>query len=71
MPDGQVILAFDLQVEPNMKGHLAQPGLYHLTVVVAASNAAPREYTVEINVPGQWFDEEARMLRDGFGMRLV
>lgn len=65
------VLAFDLQVEPNMLGHLAEPGTYHLSLVMGAANAPVRRYTLEINFPGDWFDDEARMLREGFGMRIL
>ena len=67
----RAILAFDLQVEPNMKGHLAEPGTYRLSLTLAAANASPKKYALQIDFPGDWYDDEARMLRDGFGMRLV
>lgn len=69
--DAQAILAFDLQVEPNMRGHLVEPGTYRLSLVVGAANVAPRECTLEIEFPGTWIDEEADMLGKGFKMRLV
>lgn len=71
VPDNRAILAFDLQVEPNMQGHLIEPGVYRLRLALAAANALPKEYVLEINFTGDWYDDEARMLRDGFGMRLV
>ena len=69
--DNQAILALDLQVEPNNKGHLVEPGIYHLALVVAAANTSPQKYTPEINFAGDWFDDETKMLRDGLGIRLV
>jgi hypothetical protein len=66
-----LILAFDLQVEPNTKGHLVGSGVYRLKLVLGAANAKPKEYELEINFQGQWHDDEAQMLSDGFGMRLV
>lgn len=71
VPSGTPLLAFDLQVEPNMKGHLAEPGIYHLDLVLAASNFSPQKYTLEISFPGHWIDDESRMLEVGFGMQLV
>ena len=65
------LLAFDLEVQPNMKGHLTGPGVYQLTIMVTASRMESKEYTLEINYPGEWFDDEFKMLTDGFGMRLV
>lgn len=69
--DNKAILAFDLQVEPNMLGHLAEPGTYRLDLVLGAANVSAKRYTLEIIFPGEWFDDEARMLRDGFRMRVV
>jgi hypothetical protein len=66
-----IVLAFDLQVEPNTKGHLVGSGIYRLKVVVGAANAKPKQYELEINFPGQWYDGETQMLTDGFGMRIV
>jgi hypothetical protein len=54
-----------------MKGHLLGPGTYRLGLVIAAANAPRREYTLEITFLGDWHDEEAKMLQDGFGMHLV
>lgn len=67
----QVVLAFDLQVEPRTKGHLVGPGIYRLKLILAAANARLSEHEIEIDLPGQWHDDEAQMLRDGFRMRLV
>jgi hypothetical protein len=66
-----IVLAFDLQVEPNTKGHLVGPGTYNLKLMVGAANAKPKEYNVEINFQGQWYDDETEMLRDGFGLRII
>lgn len=71
VPSGRCVLAFDLQVEPNMKGHLAEPGTYRLTVLLAAENSRPREYRLESVLAGEWYDSEEEMLRNGFGMRML
>jgi len=71
VPAGTPLLAFDLQVEPNMKGHLIGPGTYRLEVILAASNVTPKKYTLEIQFAGDWTEKEERMLTDGFRMKLV
>jgi hypothetical protein len=38
---------------------------------IAAGNVAPIDKTVELNVTGNWFDEEEAMFRDGIGLRVV
>ena len=68
--DEQVILALDLQVEPTSKGHLLGPGFYRLTLVLAAANAPPREYQLDITITGDWYEEADRMFTDGIRFRL-
>jgi hypothetical protein len=65
------VLAFDLQVEPNMKGHLVGPGTYRLRLIVAAANALPVEYEIEMIFTGDWYDDEDKMLTDGFQMKTI
>ncbi len=65
------VLALDLEVCPNNKGHLLEPGVYRFHLKLAASNHPVRDYTLEVDFKGIWFDNEDKMLSDGFGMHLV
>jgi hypothetical protein len=47
------------------------PGTYKFDLELAASNHSVRDYTLEVDFKGTWFDDENQMFRDGFGMRLV
>jgi hypothetical protein len=38
---------------------------------IAAGNVAPIDKTVELNLTGNWFDEEEAMFRHGIGLRVV
>jgi hypothetical protein len=67
----ETVLALDLEVLPSSGGHLLAAGTYRFDLIVAASNSKPRPYNLEVKVTGKWFPEEDRMLRDGFGMRLL
>lgn len=67
----QTILALDLEVQPNTLGHLVQPGVYRLTVLIAAANAKPVTKVIELNHTGQWYADEQTMFSDGFGMHEV
>ena len=71
VPPDKCIFAFDLQVESNMKGHLVEPGIYRLTLQIAAENCAPKEQTVELDFPGQWYDAENEMFSRGFHIRML
>jgi len=64
-------LSFELQVLPNHLGHVVGPGDYRLDLIVAAENADPQTYTAEISLKGEWFKDEARMARDGVGIRIL
>ncbi len=64
------VLALDLEVRPNNKGHLLEAGVYRFGLKLAASNHPVRHYTLEVDFKGIWLDDEDKMFRDGFGMRL-
>jgi len=64
-------LVFELKVSPNHLGHIVGPALYRLDIVVAAENARPQRATVEINLRGEWYQDQEAMLRDGVGISLV
>jgi hypothetical protein len=66
----QSILALDLQVTPNSKGHLIGPGHYRLTLALAAANATPSDYVLDITVTGDWYDEPDRMFVNGVRFHL-
>lgn len=63
--DQTTSFTFSTIVRPNHIGHIVEPGRYRLTVRLAAANAKPTTQVIEIEFLGQWFPDEARMLRDG------
>jgi hypothetical protein len=67
----QVILVLQLEVKPFSGAHLLSPGIYRLGLKLVASNHPPRHYTLELDFPGKWFDDQDEMYSDGFGMRIV
>ncbi|MFI5097219.1 MAG: hypothetical protein ACHQT6_04520 [Candidatus Acidiferrales bacterium] len=70
VPDDKLILVLDLQVEPNSGGHLLGPGFYQLTLAIAAGNAKPSNYLLDITFTGDWYDEPDRMFADGVRFHL-
>lgn len=70
-PDDQALLEFCLQRLPNTGTHLVEPGLYRLHVLVAAANARPKPFVVEINFSGQYFADESKMMGEGFGIMVL
>jgi hypothetical protein len=69
VPADQTILSLDLEVAPIARSHLIAPGMYRLLLRLAAANSKPVEKTIEINITGQWHDDETRMFSDGIGLR--
>lgn len=69
--DERVVFSFDLEVKPNTLSHLIAPGVYQVRLLVAAANAEPVEKTMEINLTGDWHDDESKMLGEGVGLKMV
>jgi hypothetical protein len=71
VPDTDTVLALELEIQPNTRSHLVAPGVYHLTLRVAAANCPPSTYVLELTLTGKWFDDETRMFTDGLGLKLL
>lgn len=71
VPTNQTIFSFDLEVQSFTMSHLIAPGTYRLALLVGAANAKPVRKTVEIVLTGDWYDDEARMLGEGIGIRML
>ncbi len=67
-PYDQALLEFCLQRLPNTGTHVVESGLYRLHVLVAAANARPKPFVVEINFSGQWFTDESKMMGKEFSI---
>lgn len=57
---------FNLQTEvfSNLEGHRLRPWKYKIELLVAASNAKPKAFTVSLNWSGRYDDEPARMFSE-------
>jgi hypothetical protein len=70
--EDQVSLTFDLIAKPNNSTHIVRPGTYRLGITITAENTRrPVRRQLEIDVRGQWYDDEERMLSDGVGIRML
>jgi hypothetical protein len=67
----ETVLALDLEIQLNTLSHLVPPGVYRLTLRVAAANCRPRTHVLELTITGKWFADEPRMFTDGLGIRLL
>ncbi len=68
---GQTSFVFDLIAEPNQRSHVVGPGRYKIRLILAAENARPIRYDIELNVTGSWFDDLGTMLRQGVGVKVL
>ena len=71
VPRDKTVFSFDLQVLPYTYSHLIPPGKYRLTLAVGAANANPVQKGLEITLKGDWYEDEARMLSEGIGIRML
>ena len=71
VPRNSTVLSLDTSVKPYTHGDLLPFGVYRLTIIVAAANAKAITKTLEINLTGDWYDNEQEMLGQGIGIRLV
>ncbi|MCU0224287.1 MAG: hypothetical protein MUF27_09480 [Acidobacteria bacterium] len=68
VPPDKCIMVLDLEVSPNTDSDLLAPGVYRLVLKVAAANSKPVTKTLELTLDGDWYEDEARMFRDGVGL---
>lgn len=69
-PDS-TILSLSTIDRPFIQSYLLPRGIYHLGIRVAASNARPISATLEISLPGQWYEDENEMLGQGIGIKVL
>jgi hypothetical protein len=61
----KTLLSLDVAVTYLRLGHLLEPGDYKFTFEVAAANAPPRAFEVEIKHTGKWFGDKPTMRERG------
>lgn len=62
----ETCLSLATEVERNTKTHIIGPGKYQLVCLVGANNMRPIKGTFEIDISGEWFDDEMKMFEKGF-----
>ena len=63
------VLALDLEVSPNTLSHLIPPGEYRLEIKLAATNSKPVIKIIEMDIKGNWYDNENEMFSKGIDMK--
>jgi hypothetical protein len=70
LPDDKTVLLLNLEFLPFTMTHILRPGYYRLELQLGAANCEPREVTVEIDLRGDWYDDEVKMFSDGLGLKV-
>lgn len=68
---GLTVGVVQLEMFPNNRAHILGPGVYRVSVRVAAANAPPADTTLELEITGKWFDDEQRMFDEGVGLKAL
>jgi hypothetical protein len=63
-PENVTVGQLELEVRPPNDTDLLPPGLYRLTVRIAAANVEPADRVIEFNHTGAWTDDDVSMRRD-------
>lgn len=71
IPQDQTMMCLGLITLPRSGSYLLLPGFYHLVIVAVAANAGIVRRTIELNLTGNWYADEQRMLREGVGIKLL
>ncbi|HEY1801460.1 MAG TPA: hypothetical protein VGG46_11050 [Terriglobales bacterium] len=62
VPRGRGVMCLDLEAKANSLGHLLEPGVYRITLRVAATNCSPCKVVIQVNYPvGVWHRDEDQM----------
>ncbi len=67
----KTVFGFELEVKPNSLQHLIEPGIYRLKILIASSNTKPKPRTIELNLTGDWDDDEEKMFSKGIGIKTI
>ena len=66
-----VVWELDVEAKSFTGNHILRPGVYRVSLTVAAANCAPTEVVVEVGYEGKWFPDEAGMFSNGISVNLV
>jgi len=64
----ETCLSLVTEVERHTKTHIIGPGKYKLICLIGANNTRPIKKTFEIDIFGEWFDDELKMFEKGFNI---
>jgi hypothetical protein len=70
MTAGESTLNLQTQVSPSTQGNRLKPGSYRIEILVAASNAKPKPFAIDLEWKGRYIDEPLRMFGESIRIRI-
>lgn len=71
MKEGESTLNLQTEVFPSNEGHRLRPGKYKIELLVAASNAKPKAFTVNLDWNGHYEETTERMFVDSLKVEIT
>jgi hypothetical protein len=71
MAEGESTFNLQTQVFPNSQGNRLKPGNYKIELLVAASNASPKAFTIDLEWKGRYIEASARMFGESVKVRIT
>ena len=71
MANGESTFNLQTQVTPNTQGNRLTLNNYIIELLVAASNAKPKAYTVALEWKGRYIQEPSRMFGEGMKLKIT
>ena len=62
----EAIFCFDVNFRSNRFSYLVAPGTYMFTITMGCENAKSQSTKYMVEITGKWFEDESRMLNEGF-----
>ncbi|MBN1762979.1 MAG: hypothetical protein JW878_07905 [Methanomicrobia archaeon] len=67
----EAIFCFDVNFRSNRLTYLVEPGVYRFVITIGSENAKTISKKFLMSISGKWFEDESRMLNEGFSIEEV
>lgn len=71
LPKDKTCLRLDVSIARHTKEHIIPPGKYRLECLIGGANSKSIKKTFEINVSGEWCNNEVEMYERGAGIEML
>ena len=71
LPKDKTCLRLDVSIARHTKEHIIPPGKYRLECLIGGANSTSVKKILEIDVSGEWYDNEVEMYERGLGIEIL